>query len=120
MGREIVVHHQYILALLHPEFRDGAAGEGRQMLQPGQTAGLRHDYGGVLQRVILTQRLNGLDHCRAPLADEHVDTVNVLTALVDYGVQGDGAAPQTLIADQQLTLPLADGNHRVDHPDPRI
>ena len=46
--------------------------------------------------------------------------IDVLAALVDDGVKGERTASKALITNEQLTLPLADGDECVDHFDAGI
>ena len=58
-----------------------------------------------------------VDHLRdrgVLLADGHVDADDVLALLIDDRVEGDGGLAGLAVADDQLALPAADGNHRVD------
>ena len=59
--------------------------------------------------------LHHLGHGRLLLADGHVDAMRRrLVRLVDDGVDGDGRLAGLPVADDQLALSAADGDHRVD------
>ena len=120
MGREIIVYNQRVISLLHPEFSDGAAGKGRQMLKSGQGAGLGDKDGGVLHGAIAAQCFYGIDNSRTFLPNEHIDTVDIPAPLVDDRVDGYRASAQPFITDQQLALSLADRDERVDNLDAGI
>lgn len=48
------------------------------------------------------------------LTNGDIDTDHILAALVDNGINTNGSLTGLLIADDQLTLTLTDGDHRVD------
>src|SRR6267378_3322483 len=54
---------------------------------------------------------------RALLPDRHVDADHSLAPLVDDRVHGDGRLAGRAVADDQLALAAADGDHRVDRLD---
>ena len=62
----------------------------------------------------LAQLLDHRGHGRLLLADGHVEAVHVLALLVDDRVDGDGGLAGLAVADDQLALAAADGDHRVD------
>ena len=63
---------------------------------------------------MLAQLVDHRGHRRLLLADGHVEAVHVLALLVDDGVDGDGGLAGLAVADDQLALAAADGDHRVD------
>ncbi len=54
------------------------------------------------------------------LADGHVDADHVLAALVDDGIDGNGRLAGLAVADDELALAAADGDHGVDGQDARL
>ena len=62
----------------------------------------------------LFQGLHHLGHGAGLLADGHIDADHVLSLLVEDGVQGDGRLAGLPVADNQLPLAPADGEHGVD------
>jgi hypothetical protein len=54
------------------------------------------------------------------LAYSDVDADDVLTLLIDDGVEGDGGLAGAAVADDELALPPADGDHGVDGLDARL
>ena len=77
---------------------------------------------GVLEGAVLLQGADELAHGGGLLADGHVDALDLLVgapvlALVDDGVQADGALAGLLVADDQLPLAPADVGHGVDRLD---
>ncbi len=69
---------------------------------------------------MLFERGEHARHGRLLLPHGHVDARNVLAPLVDDRVHGDGCLPGLAVADDQLPLPPADGDHRVDGLDTRL
>jgi hypothetical protein len=54
------------------------------------------------------------------LPDGHVEAINALALLVDDRVHGHSRLAHLSIADDELALSTADGNHRVDGLDPGL
>ena len=88
MGTEVIVNHQGIAALLHPVLGDSTTAERCQMLQAGQCTGFGDDNGSVVQRTEFAQDVNGIDHCRAFLTNQHINTVHILIMLIEYRING--------------------------------
>ena len=72
------------------------------------------DDDGVVHRAGGAQALDHLGDGRFLLADGDVDADDVLAALVDDRVDGDGRLARLAVADDQLALAAADGRHGVD------
>ncbi len=111
---QVVVDDQRLLALLHELLAHGAAGIGGDILQRGRLGSRGDDDDGVLHGVVLFQRGHHLGHLGQLLADGHIDADQVLTLLVNDGVDGQGRLARLPVADDQLALPAANGDHRVD------
>ena len=60
------------------------------------------------------QRLHDLRDGRALLADGAVDADQIVLGVVDDGVEQDGGLAGLAVADDQLALAAADGDHGVD------
>ena len=60
------------------------------------------------------KRLHHLRDRRALLADGAVDADQIVLGVVDDGVEQDGGLARLPVADDQLALPAANGNHGVD------
>ena len=71
----------------------------------------------VLHRPRLLEALVHLRHGRGLLADRDVDADHVLALLVQDRVHEDGGLPGRAVADDELALAAADGDHRVDRLD---
>ena len=72
------------------------------------------DHHRVVHGAVLPQGLHGVGHRRALLADGHVDALHVLALLVQDRVHGDGGLTGLAVADDELPLAPADGDHGVD------
>ena len=72
------------------------------------------DHDGVVHRARGRQGIHQLRHGGALLPDGHIDANDVLALLVDDGVQGNDGLAGLAVADDQLALAAADGNHAVD------
>ena len=93
---------------------DSRARIGRDVLHRRRIAGRGDDHHGVVHGAVLFQRLHHLGNGRALLPDRHIDADQVLALVVDDGVERDGGLAGLAVADDQLALAAADGNHRVD------
>ena len=69
---------------------------------------------------MLPQQLGDLRHGAGLLADGHVDADHILPLLVQDGVDGDSGLAGLAVADDQLTLAPADGEHGVDGQNARL
>ena len=74
----------------------------------------RRDDDGILHGAGLSKSIDDLRDGGTLLSDGDVDTDYVAALLIDDGVDGDGGLAGLAIADDQLALAAADGNHAVD------
>ena len=123
--REVVVDYEGVLAAVAEEFANGGTGEGSIVLEcSGLTGGGAHD-DGVVHGTGFAKRVDDTGYGRCLLADGHVDTVDgvacgVVVLLVDDGVDGDGGLAGLAVANDELTLAAANGDHGVDTLDTRL
>ena len=68
----------------------------------------------MIHRAVFFQDAHHLGHLALLLPDGDVDADEVGVPLVDDGVDGDGGLAGGAVADDQLALAPADGNHGVD------
>ncbi len=111
---KVIINDQHVLALVHEKLADGAARIGRDILQRGGFRRGRGNDDGVIHRAVRRQRLGNLCHGRALLSDRDVDADNAGPLLVDDGIKPNGGFTGLAVADDKLTLPAADRDHRVD------
>src|SRR6476619_3679386 len=124
---QVVEDDEDVLALVHPVLADGRTGVGREVLEARRVGRGGRDDRGVLQRAGLFERAADRRDGRALLADGDVDAADLLLRvaglpvllLVDDRVDRDGGLAGLAGADDQLTLPPADGRHGVDGLDAR-
>ena len=107
------------LALPHEVLADGAAGVGRDVLERRRIRRAGRDHDGVVHRAVRLERLHHAGHGRLLLADGDVDADHGVrrappVSLVDDRVHGDSGLARLAVADDQLALAAADGDHRVD------
>src|SRR5258705_3274672 len=101
-------------AIVAELFTHGAAGIGCDKLQRRGFGGRRRHDDGILHSTGLSKSIDDLRDGGALLSDGDVDTDDVAALLIDDGVDGDGGLAGLAIADDQLALAAADGNHAVD------
>ena len=118
--RQVVVDAQRVAPGVHELLAHGDTGVRRQVLQRGRVRCGGGDDDGVLHRAVLLQLGHHLRHGRLLLADGDVDADQVLALLVDDRVDRDGRLAGLPVADDQLALAAADGDHGVDGLDARL
>jgi len=111
---QVVVDDKDVLALVHEVFAHGTAGVGSDILQGRQLGCRCRHHDGVAHGTGLGEALHEVCHGRALLADSDVDADDVLALLVDDGIGRDGGLAGLAVADDELTLAAADGDHGVD------
>src|SRR5579863_6856685 len=111
---EIVVHHQRMLAVVAEVLAQGAGSVGRE-IKHGRGLGGRggHD-DGVAHGAVLREGLHHLGDGGAFLADGAVDADEVVLGVVDDGVEQNRGLAGLPVADDQLALAAADGDHGVN------
>ena len=112
--REIVVHDQGVLAVVHEVLGHRRARVGSDVLQRGGGAGTGDDHRRVVHRPVLAERVDGHGDRRVLLADGDVEALHAAVLLVDDRVDADRGLAGLAVTDDQLTLAAADGRHRVD------
>ena len=110
---QIIVDHQHVAALLHEVLAHGGGGVGGDELEPRRVLAGGADQDAVLEGAVALEALHRPGYRGAPLADGAVDAEHVLVALVDDRVQGHRGLAGLAVADDQLPLAAADGDHGV-------
>ena len=80
--------------------------------------GSNHD--GVIEGAFLAKHFHHVGHGSGLLAHGHVNAHHVLTFLVEDGVDCDSGFAGLTVANDQLPLATADGDHGVDRGDARL
>src|SRR5260221_10633683 len=116
---KVIIDDQCGFAQIAEVFADSGAGEGSVELQGGGFGSRGGNDHGVFQRAIVGEGLHHTGNSGRFLTDSDIDTVYRLTRfkeffLVDDSIDGDGRFTGLAVADDQLTLPATDGDHRVD------
>ncbi len=106
-----------VLAGIDEVLADSGASHGGDVLQRRGVGsrGVHHD--GVVHGTVGLQRLHYAGDRGGLLAHGDVDADHVLALLVDDRVDGDGGLTGLAVADDQLALAAADGNHRIHGQD---
>ena len=89
-------------------------------MQRRRILGTGHDYDGVTHGALALEHGHGLGDGGELLADGHIDADDALALLIDDGVDGHGGLAGLPVTDDELALPAADGDQRVDGLDARL
>ena len=112
--RKVVVKSYRVHFVVAEIFAHRARRVGSDVLQRSRLCrgGGHHDR--VLHRASIGQRLHDLRNRRPLLSNRTVNANHAAALLVDDRVQDDGGFSRLAVADDELALPAADRNHRVD------
>ena len=114
---EVIVDDEDALALRHEILGQSRTGVRCDVLQRGAVgSGSRHD-GGVAHGTVLLQVFGHAGDGRSLLTDGDVDAEHAGVLLVQDGIGGDRGLAGLAVADDQLTLTAANGEHGVDGED---
>ena len=108
---KVVIDDQHALALGHKIFGQCGAGIRGNVLQGGAVAGGSGHNGGVAHSAMLFQVLGHAGNGGSLLPDGNVDAEHTGIFLVQDGIGGDGGLAGLAVANDQLTLATADGEH---------
>lgn len=111
---QIVVDDEDIAPLFHEVFSHRGCGEGRNVLNTRRLVCRSDDDDAVGHRVVSAQVCEEFCHSRTALSDGTVDAEDTLVALIQDRVEGDGSLAGLAIPQDQLALPTADRQQRVD------
>ena len=119
---EVVVNQQRVFAVVPEELAHGASRVGGDELKGRRIRGGRADDAGVVHGAEAFQLVHDLRNCGLLLADGHIEAEDRLIRLVggllvDDRVDGESGLAGLAVADDQLPLPPADRDHRVDRLD---
>ena len=115
--RQVVVHAQRVLALEQEVLAHSGAGVRRHPLHRRRLVRGGGDDDRVVHRAGVLQPFVHLLHGRRLLTDRDVDADEVLAALVQDRVDEQRGLADRAVADDELALAAADGDHRVDRLD---
>ena len=102
--RQVVVHDQRVLAVLHPVLAHRAAGVRGEVLERRGVGRGRRDDDRVVQRAVLGEDVDRVRDRRALLTDGDVDALHALTLLVQDRVDADRRLAGLAVADDELAL----------------
>ena len=111
---QVIVDDEDMLALVHEIFTHGAACVGGDILQGAELRCGRTDNGRVRHSTVFLKVLHQRCHGRALLADGNINAEDIFALLVDDRIGRNDRFTGLAVADDQLALAAADGNHRVD------
>src|SRR5436190_8977911 len=118
--REVVVHAERVPALVEEVLAHRAACVRCHPFDRRRLGRSRGDDDRVVHRARVPEALVDLRHGRFLLADGDVDTDDVGVALIEDRVDQDRGLTGAAVADDQLALPAADRDHRVDRLQARL
>ena len=95
-------------------FGDAGRGVGRYIDKTWRIVAFGHNHHGVIQRASFAEVGHNLGDGGSALTDRTVDADQVLPALVQYSVDGDGRLARLAITQNQLALAPPDRNERID------
>ena len=118
--RQIVVHDQSVLPLVHEVFGNGGPGVRSDVLQrSGVRRGRGHD-DRVVHRPGSSQRFGHRSHVGGTLSARDVDADDIPALLIDDRIDRDSCLAGLAVADDQFALTATDGGHGVDGLDPGL
>jgi hypothetical protein len=112
--RKIVINDEHVATSFHKMFGDTGGGIRRDVGKTRRFVTLGHDDDGVIHRALFPQNSHGLRDCGCALTDGAIDAQDVLTALIEDGVDRHGAFPRLSVTQNQLTLTASDGDKRIN------
>src|SRR2546422_11650571 len=114
MFGKIVVNAKRVALRVAEIFAHGACSIRSDVLHRRGLRGRGRHYDGVIHRAIVAQNLYHLRYRRAVLANGAINTNEIVAFVVDNSIESDGSFSGLPIANYQLALAAADGNHAVD------
>ena len=111
---EIVVDDQRVTAIIHEVLAHRRAGERRDVLHGGGIRRRGAHHRRILHCPVFLQFRHDLGHSSLLLPNGHIDAGDVLAALVQNRIDGDGGLAGLAVADDQLPLAAANGGKRVN------
>ena len=103
-----------VLVVVHEVLADRGASHGRDVLHRRGVGGSGGNDDRLVQDAVPGERLADGGNGRGLLANGDVDADHVGLGLVDDGVDGDCRLTRLAVADNQLALATADGDHGVN------
>ena len=111
---EVIIYNEDVFALVHEIFTDSYTGVRCKILHRGSfgCAGMYDN--GIIHRTCRFQAFIYADNVRIFLSDGYINTNNILSFLVQNGIDSNGSFTGTAVTDDKFTLSASDRNHRVD------
>ena len=120
MLTQVIIDNEHVLALIHEILAHGAAGIGGDVLHGRLLRSRGGDHNGVLHGPAQLKIMDNLGHRRALLTNGHIDTDHILPLLVQDGVGCNGGFSGLAVADDELPLSTANGNHGINGLNARL
>ncbi len=111
---QIIIDDQHVFPLVHKVFAHGTASVGGDILHGSQFGSRSGDNDGVVHSTCIFQCADNLGNGGTFLTDGNVDADDILTLLVDDGIQCYSGFASLAVTDNQFPLTTANGNHGVD------
>ena len=111
MFGKVIIDNKHMLTLIHKVFAHGAAGIRRNILQGRKLRSCGAHYSGVSHGSVFLEVFNQRGHSRTLLANSNIDAKDIFAFLVDDRIRSNHSLTGLAVADNQLTLAAANGNH---------
>ena len=115
---EVIINDQGMLPVEHKFFCHGAACIGGQVDHRGGIFSAGRDHGGIVHRAVFLESLHNLGDSGHFLTDTNVNAIDALSFLVQDGIDSNGGFARLTVANDQLSLALAQRDDRIDGFDP--
>ena len=111
---KVVVNAQGVAPRIPEILAHGAPRIRGDVLQRRRVRGRRRHYGGIFHRPVFPEDIHHARYGRPFLPDGDIEAIDSGALLVDDRIDGNGRLAGPAVADDQLALSPADGDHGVD------
>ena len=108
MLAKIIVDDKRVAGVVSEILAHGAARIWRQILKRSRLASTRRNYDRIIHRAVFFKLFNDLRDGRLFLSDRYIDANDVLTLLIDDGINSNSGFSCLAVADDELALSATD------------
>ena len=120
MFREVVIHHQRILPVLHKLFAHRTTRIGSDILQHRRFISRSDNHRSVFHCSMLFECCHSSSNGSLFLSNCHINTKQILPFLIDDRINSNRRFTGLPVANDQFPLSTTDRNHRVDRLQTRL